>query len=215
MRRLDGRNPSAPSGKPEAEMVQLELLYTLCMERDSCFQSSGLSCKMQRESIQMYWKPNFTVAKRASWNVLDRLSKGIDNSNVLRFVRVVVKNLVLPQQWGRVMYGVCMGSESPWQILADILELVIVESMDISLVGSTLWPKDDWHTLCSSTNSFIHFRIREKVCSDFVDGLNSGQILCAICTRFLSASSRMQRSIYLWWLAPTARKKLRSIVCPL
>jgi hypothetical protein len=86
----------------------------------------------------MYWNPISTVAKRASWNVLDRLFTGIDSSNELRFARVVVKNLVLPQQWERVIYGVLMGSESPRQILADKLGLVPLDSTYMSLVGSTL-----------------------------------------------------------------------------
>jgi hypothetical protein len=86
----------------------------------------------------MYWKPNSAVAKRASWNVLDSLSTGIDDSNELRFVCVVVKNLVSPQQWESVRYGVWIGSESPRQIFADTSELVLVGSTYISLVGSTL-----------------------------------------------------------------------------
>ena len=66
----------------------------------------------------MYWKPSVTVANKASWNVLDRLSIGSDEAKELKFARFVVKNLVLPQQWESVRYGVVIGSVSPRQMCA-------------------------------------------------------------------------------------------------
>ena len=70
---------------------------------------------------------------------------GIDSSKELRFMRVVVKNLVSPQQWESVMYGVCRGSESPRQSLADTLELVPSDSTYTSLFGSFLLLIGDRH----------------------------------------------------------------------
>jgi hypothetical protein len=170
-------NPSAPSGKPDAETLQLAFLYTSCIESDSRFQSSGSSCTMQRESIQMYWNPRFTVAKRASWNVFDRLSTGSDDSNELRFARVVVKNLVLPQQWERVRYGVPVGSVSPRHIFAITLEFSPVCWTHTSLVGSLLPFVDNWHSTCSERHSSTHRLAKGNVPLDLVDVCNFARIV--------------------------------------
>jgi hypothetical protein len=55
------------------------------MTADSAFQSSLLSWIMQRESIHIYRRPQRVVMVNASWDVVDRFSRGILFLNFWKF----------------------------------------------------------------------------------------------------------------------------------
>jgi hypothetical protein len=72
-----------PSTDAVAAIFKMAFEYMSPIKDDSWCQSTLDFWMMQRESIQRYWYPRARVTSTASWNVFDRLSKGIDFWNSL------------------------------------------------------------------------------------------------------------------------------------